>query len=146
MSRETRSVLEQAGEGADHRPLVRVAAGLIWRQGRFLAARRPEGKAFAGFWEFPGGKREEGESMEQALCRELAEELGIACVAVTPWRTLLHTYPELRVELHFMHVTVFSGEPEARDGQLLRWVTPEEARALPFLPADVGILAEIAEP
>lgn len=125
---------------------IDVAAGIIWRGGRFLAAKRPEGKARAGFWEFPGGKREAGESMEQALCRELEEELGIVCRDASFWRQVCHRYPDQTVNLHFMHVTDFSGEPQSNDGQELRWVTPAEARHLPFLPADVAVLEDICPP
>ena len=122
---------------------IQVAAGIIWREGRFLAAKRPEGKARAGYWEFPGGKREKGESMEDALKRELREELGITALSVTPWQVVSHEYPDVRVELHCMHVIEFHGEPSSRDGQELRWVTPAQARALPFLPADEPVLAAI---
>lgn len=125
---------------------IQVAAGVIWKNGRFLAARRPEGKPRAGYWEFPGGKQEQGESMEETLRRELREELGIACVSVEPWQTVSHAYPEMTVVLHFMHVTAFSGEPVPHDGQELRWVTPEEARELPFLPADEAVVAAIIAP
>lgn len=125
---------------------LRVAAGVLWKEQRFLAARRPEGKPRAGYWEFPGGKQEPGETMEQTLRRELREELGITRLTIAPWRTVTHEYPEVTVVLHFMHVTAFSGEPRPRDGQELRWVTPEEARLLPFLPADEGLVAVIAPP
>ena len=123
---------------------MQVAAGILWRQGRFLAARRPAGKAGAGYWEFPGGKREPGENMEETLRRELREELGITCAAIVPWRTISHEYPEATVMLHFMQVTEFSGEPVPRDGQELLWVTPEEACQLSFLPADKGVVTAIA--
>jgi 8-oxo-dGTP diphosphatase len=123
-----------------------VAAGVIWRDGRFLAAKRPEGKPWAGFWEFPGGKREAGESMVETLSRELREELGITCVSVLPWRTVAQDYPGQRIRLHLLHVTAFTGTPFARDGQELRWVTPEEARALSFLPADRELVAILAPP
>lgn len=127
-------------------PPLQVAAGIIWRQGRFLAALRPAGKPRSGFWEFPGGKREPGESLEETLRRELEEELGITCLRVTPWQTVVHDYPDQRVALHFMQVTAFTGLPVARDGQELRWVTPEEARALPFLPADTALVAALTPP
>jgi 8-oxo-dGTP diphosphatase len=123
-----------------------VAAGIIWRAGRFLAARRPEGTARAGYWEFPGGKQEPGESITQALLRELREELGIECESVAPWKNIRHEYQELRVEIYFMHVTAFHGEPVPMVGQELRWVSPEEALALDFLPADKAVLSEIAPP
>lgn len=127
-------------------PKIVVAAGIVWRQKRFLAASRPEHTSWAGYWEFPGGKVEDGESIEQALCRELEEELGITCSALLPWRTLLHAYSELLVELHVIHITAFAGEPRPKEGQELRWVTPEEARLMRFLPADVEVLPDIERP
>lgn len=127
-------------------PSIEVAAGVIWRHARFLAALRPEGKPRAGFWEFPGGKREPGESIEQTLIRELREELGIVCGRILPWRSLRHDYPDQSVTLHFLHVLDFEGEPEPRDGQELRWITPEEAPSLNFLPADKALVAEIRPP
>jgi 8-oxo-dGTP diphosphatase len=127
-------------------PHVDVAAGIIWQGERFLAARRPEGKPRAGFWEFPGGKRESGESMEDALRRELREELSIECGPVLPWRVLCHEYPDLRVTLHFLHVLEFQGLPRSNDGQELRWVHPDEARDLPFLPADIAVVRDIRKP
>ncbi len=125
---------------------VQVAAGVIWQKGRFLAARRPEGKARAGYWEFPGGKQEPGENIRQTLVRELREELDILCLAVLPWRRVLHEYPDLRVDVHFMHVLEFTGLPKPKDGQILRWITPEEACALPFLPADAPLVGELRPP
>lgn len=125
---------------------VRVAAGIIWRDGKFLAAKRPEGKPRGGFWEFPGGKQEPGETIDQTLARELWEELGITCETTQYWRQVSHSYPDLHVTLDFIHVTAFSAEPEPRDGQTLAWVTPEEARTLDFLPADREIVTEIVPP
>lgn len=129
-------------------PLMDVAAGILWREGRLLAAQRPEGKPLAGFWELPGGKLEAGESAEAALARELAEELGVTVRAARFWRVTEHAYPErgIRVRLHFFHVPEFDGEPVAREGQALAWVTPGEAAALPFLPADADILKALQEP
>lgn len=127
-------------------PGIEVAAGIVWRHGRFLAALRPQGKPRAGFWEFPGGKREPGETIEQTLVRELDEELGIACGRLVPWTAREHAYPDLRVLLHFIHVLDFKGEPQARDGQGLRWVTPAEALTMNFLPADTAVVAAIRPP
>lgn len=125
---------------------VKVAAGIIWQQGRFLAAKRPEGKARAGYWEFPGGKQETGESMEDALRREIKEELEVSCGIVLPWQVCSHEYSDVSVELHFMHVLDFQGTLAANDGQELRWVLPEEALALNFLPADRDVLAILSMP
>ena len=125
---------------------IEVVGGIIWRGNAFLAAQRPEGHPQAGFWEFPGGKVEPGETLEAALARELAEELSLAVRNPVFWRTVDHDYPLRSVRLHFFHITVFSGEPVANDGQAFRWVTVEEARELPFLEADRPLLAELTHP
>lgn len=124
---------------------IDVAAGVIWQAGRFLAAQRPPDKPHAGFWEFPGGKLEPGEDAAQALARELAEELDIRVRTATFWRCAEHDYPErgIHVRLHFFHVTAFDGQPFSREGQNLRWILPEEASSLPFLPADAAIVAAL---
>ena len=131
---------------------IDVAAGILWRGATFLAACRPAGSVQAGFWEFPGGKIEAGESPAEAMSRELTEELGEQ-LGVTPehchfWRMVEHEYtdPPRRVRLHFFHVRGFPGEPHPREGQELRWVTPLEARGLPFLAADVAVLHSLEAP
>ncbi|MGE4299185.1 MAG: (deoxy)nucleoside triphosphate pyrophosphohydrolase [Desulfovibrionaceae bacterium] len=124
---------------------IEVVAGILWRDGRFLAARRPEGKPMAGFWEFPGGKVEAGETLEAALVRELGEELAVTPVAYAYWREKRHDYESLRVRLHFFHVNEFSGAPEACEGHALKWVTTGEARAMPFLEADTDIVHALGE-
>ena len=125
---------------------IEVAAGIVWRGGACLAAQRPDGKPMAGYWEFPGGKVEGAERPDQALRRELAEELGIGVRQAALWRTVEHCYAErdLLVRLHFFHVTAFSGEPCPAEGQNLRWISPAEAPRLDFLPADAGLLAQLA--
>lgn len=121
-----------------------VAGGILWRGDHFLAARRPRTSPQSGLWEFPGGKLESGESPEQALVRELEEELGVIARKLNLWTVVEHQYPRRVVRLHVFHVCAFSGEPFPREGQMLRWVTPCEAEALPFLPADRPLLAELA--
>ena len=122
---------------------LRVVAGIVWRGDRYLAVKRPEDKHMAGYWEFPGGKIEAGETPEQALTRELLEELGIRVARSGPWRESVHRYPDLQVHVFFHMVDAFQGEPVPREGQSLSWVTPAE-NALPFLPADLGVVAELA--
>lgn len=121
-----------------------MVGGLLWRGDRFLAARRPPSSPQAGLWEFPGGKIEPGESPENALCRELEEELGVMVRAPRLWTVVEHQYPRRAVRLHVFHVDAFSGEPFPREGQILRWVTPREAGALPFLPADRPLLTKLS--
>lgn len=127
---------------------ISVAAGIIWRDDLLLCCLRPEGKPQAGFWEFPGGKLERGETEIRALCRELAEELRIHVTRVIPWRKVVHEYPErgIRVHLSFFHVTDFEGLPVPQEGQKLRWVSVSQARLLNFLPADKGLVRELVKP
>ena len=119
---------------------VDVAVGvLIDADGRFLLTSRPAGKVYAGYWEFPGGKLEAGESVEAALARELHEELGIAVGAVQPWRVELVDYPHALVRLHFCKVFAWRGEFEMREGQRMAWQTlPVEVG--PVLPGTLPVL------
>jgi 8-oxo-dGTP diphosphatase len=127
-------------EGLEPRRPVDVAVGvLIDSEGRFLLTSRPQGKVYAGHWEFPGGKLEPGETVEQALRRELHEELGITIGAVQPWRVAMHDYAHARVRLHFCKVFGWSGALEMREGQAMAWqtlpvaVAPVLAGTLPVL-------------
>lgn len=109
-------------QGGSDRSVVEVAVGVLIRpDGQFLLASRPEGKPYAGYWEFPGGKLEAGETVAQALARELHEELGIQIGPVTPWRVELVDYPHALVRLHFCKVSAWSGELEMREGQRCSW-------------------------
>jgi 8-oxo-dGTP diphosphatase len=125
---------------ATERTPVDVAVGvLIDRDGRFLLTSRPAGKVFAGYWEFPGGKVEAGESIEQALSRELHEELGITIGAVQPWQVELMDYPHARVRLHFCKVFDWHGEFQMREGQAMAWeALPVQSR--PVLPGTLPVL------
>ena len=129
---------------ADREP-VDVAVGvLIAPDGRFLLTSRPEGKVYAGYWEFPGGKLEAGESVQEALRRELHEELGITIGAAHPWHTELFDYPHARVRLHFCKVYDWQGEFEMREGQRMAW-DALPVRARPVLPGTVPVLRWLAE-
>ncbi len=123
---------------------IDVAVGILVRaDGAFLLATRPPGKAYAGYWEFPGGKLEVGESVQQALRRELLEELGIAAEQIEPWHTTRHDYPHALVQLHWCKVLRWQGELEMREGQSARWQTfPLEVA--PILPGAYPILDLLA--
>lgn len=121
--------------------LIEVVAGVVRdERGRVLLARRPEGKHLAGTWEFPGGKREEGESGSEAVVRELAEELGITVRGPEPWLAVTHRYPELTVRLQLYRVENWHGDLHGREGQPLSWVTVAEMQALPMPAADRPIV------
>ena len=124
---------------------VDVAVGvLIDAQGRFLLTSRPEGKVYAGYWEFPGGKLEPGETVEQALRRELSEELGIEIGPAQPWKTELMDYPHARVRLHFCKVFEWRGEFEMREQQVMAWQQLPVA-VVPVLPGTVPVLEWFAQ-
>ncbi|MBC7940011.1 MAG: NUDIX domain-containing protein [Chitinophagaceae bacterium] len=117
-----------------------VAVGvLIDGAGNFLLTSRPAGKVYAGYWEFPGGKFESGESLEQALRRELHEELGIRVAAVQPWQQELVDYPHARVRLHFCKVFAWQGDFEMREGQQMAWQTLP-VTVSPVLPGTLPVL------
>jgi 8-oxo-dGTP diphosphatase len=119
---------------------VDVAVGvLIDSDGRFLLTSRPEGKVYAGYWEFPGGKVEAGETIEQALRRELHEEIGITIGAVHAWKIELMDYPHARVRLHFCKVFDWQGEFEMRERQAMSWQTLPVA-VTPVLPGTLPVL------
>lgn len=120
--------------------MIDVVAGIIWKDGSYLAVERPEGARMAGWWEFPGGKIEPGESRDQALVRELDEELGISCITFDFWRDIIHHYDEFSVHLHFFHVTEYAGEPSSLEGQRMEWIKPAHPVNLKFLPADIEIV------
>jgi 8-oxo-dGTP diphosphatase len=129
---------------------VDVAVGVlierdgVGREGRFLLTSRPVGKVYAGYWEFPGGKIEAGESVEQALRRELFEELGITIGAVHEWRIELMDYPHARVRLHFCKVFDWSGEFEMREHQQMAW-QDLPVQVAPLLPGTVPVLQWFAD-
>jgi 8-oxo-dGTP diphosphatase len=127
-------------EAAPARHPVDVAVGvLIDARGRFLLTSRPAGKVYAGYWEFPGGKLEAGESVQAALRRELHEELGITIDSALPWQVTLVDYAHARVRLHFCKVREWQGSFEMREGQSMAWQSlPVEVR--PVLPGTLPVL------
>jgi 8-oxo-dGTP diphosphatase len=129
-------------------PLVLVAAVvLIDTDGRVLLAQRPEGKAMAGLWEFPGGKVDPGETPEAALIRELREELGIDVTAscLAPFTFASHTYPDFHLLMPLYVCRKWSGIPTLREGQRLRWVRSAQLADYPMPPADKPLVAMLRD-
>ncbi len=120
--------------------VVEVAAGLILHEGRYLIAKRKEGVHLAGFWEFPGGKREPGETLEECLRRELFEELSIRIDLPIPFRIIRHAYAEKTVELHFFRCRIEAGLAAPIECAEIRWVYPREMAGYRFPPADRPII------
>jgi 8-oxo-dGTP diphosphatase len=127
-------------QGGTDRAVVDVAVGVLVRaDGAFLLTSRPAGKAYAGYWEFPGGKLEVGESVEQALRRELQEEIGITIAAAQPWKVELVDYPHALVRLHFCKVYEWSGDLQMREAQDFSW-QQLPVRVEPVLPGTIPVL------
>ncbi len=133
--------------------VVNAAVGILQKSsGEVLLAERPVGKPWPGYWEFPGGKIEDGETPEAALMRELEEELGVMCQQIRPWLTRTHDYPEhyddagrltsaaKRVTLHFFIVTQWRGKPTGMEQQKLCWQEPGHLTVAPMLPANAPIV------
>jgi 8-oxo-dGTP diphosphatase len=124
-------------------PLVEVAVGILVRtDGHYLFTQRPSDKSYAGYWEFPGGKLEPGETIEQALKRELMEELGITILDCTFWQSLQYAYAHAHVHLNFCKITQWLGEPTGREGQTLSWQRLP-TQLTPLLPASIPILEQL---
>lgn len=136
-------------DSTDTRPLVRVAAGIVLNEnGEFLLSSRPEGKPYAGYWEFAGGKIESGETVFAALQREFEEELGIKIRRAVPWLVKIHSYEHARVHLHFMRVEAqdWSGRLQAREGQKWAWQRAGDFNVSPMLPANAALLKALSVP
>ena len=126
---------------------VGVAAAVLRRaDGRVLLACRPASKVYAGYWEFPGGKVEPGETDQQALVREIREELAIEVTACRPWVTQVYAYPHATVRLQFFIVTTWEGEPQAVEHSGLSWQLPQAIDLAPLLPANGPILRGLLLP
>jgi 8-oxo-dGTP diphosphatase len=134
-----------AAGGTGPRPITEVAVGiLIDAMGRYLLTSRPDGKVYAGYWEFPGGKLEAGETVEQALRRELLEEIGITIGPAFAWRDAMVDYPHALVRLNFCKVYDWSGELHMREGQAYRWENLPVG-CEPVLPGTVPVLEWLTE-
>lgn len=132
-------------EGGANRPVVDVAVGVLIRpNGDFLLTSRPIGKVYDGYWEFPGGKLEPGETVSQALQRELHEELGITIGPATLWKVELVDYPHALVRLSFCKVFSWTGELQMREAQSFAW-QHLPVQVAPVLPGTVPVLQWFAE-
>jgi 8-oxo-dGTP diphosphatase len=127
--------------------LLVAACALVDTDGRVLIAQRPQGKPMAGLWEFPGGKVEPGESPEEALIRELDEELGIstksACLAPVSFAS--HSYDNFHLLMPLYACRKWQGEPQAREHAALKWVRPQKLRDYPMPPADEPLIAALCD-
>ena len=120
-------------------PPIDVAVGILMKpNGDVLLGSRPEGKPYAGYWEFPGGKVEAGEAVLDALKREFAEEIGVRIISADPWCGVEHVYPHAHVRLHFFISREWQGEPRALEGQQLAWQGRMQLE--PILPATIPLL------
>lgn len=123
--------------------IIEVSAGLVFRAGKLLITQRHATAHLGGLWEFPGGKREPGETFEQCLVRELREELGIEVVVGALFETVEHAYPERTVLLKFFLCRLPHGEPQAIDCAAVKWVQRAELAAHDFPAADAGLLQKL---
>jgi 8-oxo-dGTP diphosphatase len=135
----------QGADAQGQRKITEVAVGVLIRaDGCFLMTSRPQGKVYAGYWEFPGGKIEAGETLEAALRRELQEEIGITIGAVHPWREQLVDYPHALVRLHFCKVFEWEGAFDMREAQQMQWQSLPPTVA-PILPGAIPLLGWLQE-
>lgn len=136
---------ERPREGGVDRKVVDVAVGVLIRpNGDFLLTSRPPGKVYEGYWEFPGGKLEHGESVEAALRRELQEEIGVTIAAAHPWKVEMVDYPHALVRLNFCKVFEWTGELHMHEGQSYAWQSLPVSVA-PVLPGTVPVLGWFAQ-
>ena len=130
-------------------PHYEVTAGIVWdrapsaEEARVLITKRRSDDAHGGLWEFPGGKQESGESLEECLARELREELGIEVVVQEAFITVEHDYSDFRITLHTFHCQIVSGEPKTIACEEFQWVTIDELSKYSFSAADEQIVDEL---
>ncbi|MBQ2805278.1 MAG: (deoxy)nucleoside triphosphate pyrophosphohydrolase [Clostridia bacterium] len=125
--------------------MVQVVAALIWKDGKFLACQRPANKARALLWEFVGGKVEAGETHQQALQRECMEELAVQIEVGSLFMQVVHTYPDITVQLSLYNATIVNGTPCKLEHNDIRWLAPYEVDEFEFCPADKDILEKIKQ-
>jgi mutator protein MutT len=116
---------------------------MIWQDNKILIASRPSGSHLAGFWEFPGGKREKGENLTDCLEREIEEELGFKVRVEHFLLTVVHEYDSRTIALHVFQCAHLSGEPSALQGQQIKWVDPGDISGFAFAPPDRKVLEQL---
>ena len=126
------------------KPHFRVTAGLLWQNGMVLITKRPQGSHLAGFWEFPGGKQEVGETLEECLEREIKEELGVEVRAEKLLLTVDHEYENRIISLTLFLCALLSGEPKPLECEEMRWVHPEDLTQYRFPPPDEKIIERLS--
>jgi 8-oxo-dGTP diphosphatase len=131
------------GPNVSQKRVIRVAAAVIPDGDRYLLTQRANGSHMAGYWEFPGGKIEPGETPGEALARELREELGIRVRAGIALEVLSHDYGDRHVELHFLTAEILEGEPRALEVGDFGWFSPGEMPGLPVLEADAPLIERL---
>ena len=128
---------------SDGKNPIDVAAALIFRDGRILVAQRPTHSHLGGLWEFPGGKREPGESFEQCLIRELREELGVGVKVGGLFEEITHVYPDKSIRLKFFLCELIEGKPQPIDCAAVRWASKPELADYDFPAADARLLGKL---
>jgi mutator protein MutT len=124
---------------------IEAAIAIVTRGGKILVCQRKDDDTFGGFWEFPGGKQETGETLEECLARELREELNIRARPTAPLTPIVHDYPEVLLRLHPFLCEHESGEPELLECQATRWIEPVELRGYRFPPANESLIEQVIE-
>jgi 8-oxo-dGTP diphosphatase len=141
--RARRSSTTPAGDAIRDANIVQVAAALIFRDGKLLITQRRAKSHLGGLWEFPGGKREPGETFEECLVREIREELGVEIAVGKCFAEITHAYPEKHVHLKFFRAQLTAGEPRTLDCAAVKWVIKAELGDYEFPAADVQLLAKL---
>ena len=125
--------------------MTQVVAALIWKNNKFLICRRPPHKTRGLLWEFVGGKVEPGETKQQALMRECMEELAVKIRVDDVYMQLVHTYPDMTVELTLFNAAITAGEPQLLEHTEIRYIAVDEIDNFDFCPADVEMLKKLKE-
>lgn len=125
-------------------PVLEVAAAIIEKEGKYLIARRCAGDHLGGLWEFPGGKREPGETLEECLKREIREELDVEIEVLRLWKNVRHAYPHRVVDLHFFRCRLVAGDPRPLGCETFCWAAPGELKSYEFPPADTDLIEELS--